>query len=98
MKYGPWMLAGLLGLAGCQTLQAIDARWAAAVRGEESPAPPALAVRRSVGLRSGPGTEFPLVRRLPPGERVVVRATVGHWRAVHAGREHGYVPARALAP
>jgi len=55
-------------------------------------------VRRSVGLRSGPGTEFPLVRRLPPGERVVVRATVGHWRAVHAGREHGYVPARALAP
>ena len=98
MQQHPWMLASLLGLAGCQTLQALDARWAAAVRGEAPPAPAALDVRRSVGLRSGPGTEFPLVRRLPPGERVVVRATVGRWHAVHAGREHGYVPARALAP
>ena len=44
-----------------------------------------------VALGSGVGN-------LTVGERVVVRATVGHWRAVHAGREHGYVPARALAP
>jgi len=96
MKHGLWRLAGLLGLAGCQTFQALDARWAVAVRGDQPV--PALAVRRSVGLRSGPGSEFPLVRQLQPGERVMVRATVGRWRAVHAGREHGYVPARALAP
>ena len=45
MQQHPWMLVGLLGLAGCQTLQALDARWAAAVRGDAPPAPAALDVR-----------------------------------------------------
>jgi uncharacterized protein YgiM (DUF1202 family) len=53
----------------------------------------------ALNLRTGPGTEFDVIRRLSTGERVRVLETVGNWHRVrHPSGDEGWASARYLAP
>src|SRR5262245_41600583 len=54
-------------------------------------------VRSDLNLRSGPGTEYPVVASMPAGAQVDVGGCTGSWCAVAYGGQQGYASGSYLA-
>jgi hypothetical protein len=94
-----------LSLGGCETLKVVDARISARLERSGFLKPPIVwqvkpaKTGTAVTLRSGPGTEHPMIRVLAVGETVTPLGITEGWRAVRmGGSETGFVRDRDLQP
>lgn len=94
-----------LSLGGCETLKVVDARISARLERSGFLKPPTVwqvkpaKTGTAVTLRSGPGTEHPVIRVLAVGETVTPLGITEGWRAVRmGGSETGFVRDRDLQP
>ena len=86
-------------LAGCQGIQALDERISERIRRSDGLKPETtVAVVATTRMRSGPGTEYPVIRTLKKGVEVVPLGTTGTWRAIRIGPESGFIRRRDLEP
>ena len=89
----------LVLLAGCPGIQALDERISARIRRADGLKPETtVAVVATTRMRSGPGTEYPVIRTLKKGVEVVPLGTTGTWRAIRIGPESGFIRRRDLEP
>lgn len=86
-------------LAGCQGIQALDERISERIRRSDGLKPETtVVVVATTRMRSGPGTEYPVIRTLKKGVEVVPLGTTGTWRAIRIGPESGFIRRRDLEP